>query len=192
MKAPILFAAMSVGLLSGCTLAPLAPAGEVGTSILASLDDNDTDTAADLFSQAARRKGYLDRIYPVLYEAAQDRFREGDSAGSARVLRFMASSYPNATAVREALLYALLIERSRATSAEQGLLDEMEQTLRDLRARSVSTTAWIDLVETQLSIDRRRLAEAREAFDRFLAAWNGEPAELAVYVEEIDRYLRSR
>jgi hypothetical protein len=40
-------------------------------------------------------------------------------------------------------------------------------------------------------IDRGDLAGARAAFERFVLRWNGQPEALAVYVEDVDRYLAS-
>jgi hypothetical protein len=50
---------------------------------------------------------------------------------------------------------------------------------------------WIELAETQVAIDDGDHARARATLDAFLTRWDHAPAELVVYVEDIDRYLQS-
>src|SRR6185503_16224014 len=111
-----------------------------------------------------------DKIYPVLYGAARTRYQEGNSMGSVALLRFLHGTYPSAASVREALLYALFLERAGAKSADPELVAEIDGLLADLRAAEAPLPAWIDLIEAQQAIDGRDSVRAREAYARFLAS----------------------
>jgi len=175
--------------LFACQAAPAGPPEEVAGEILMAIESDQPARADDLFDRSGEDS--RESMYPILFSAAQERYERGDAAGAVALLRFMADRYPEASSVRQALLYGLVIRRSTQNVATAEQISETDATLRSLREESATLPLWVDLVEAQLRIDQNRLAEARQAFDRFLAAWDGQPVELMVYVEDIDRYLTS-
>ena len=186
---PLLFASTAL-VLSGCATTPSGSPDQVATDIVMALETSDWDRADDLFAPVSQSPEYRERIYPVLYDAAASHYANGETQLAAPILRFGRTHYPDAVALREALLYCLFIERSQANQANEAQMAEMEDLLVELDERG-HTPAWADLVRTQLAVDRGRLPDARESFDRFLAGWNGQPNSLLVYVEDVDRYLAS-
>lgn len=180
-----------VVLLAGCASTPVGPPEEVAPRIVALLDAGKDEDAAELFEASARAEGAEQRLYPLLYEEARARYQKGDSQPSARVLAFMAGRYPRALAVREALVYALFLERAESEVPEPELVQAIGTAVGELK-QSGAAPLWIGLVEAQQAIDRGEPDAAREAFAGFKDAWDGRPAELTVYVDDIDRYLVSR
>lgn len=172
-----------------CQTSPTGPPEDVASEIVLALDSDQPSRAADLFEGSA--EGSRESMYPVLYSAAQERYERGDASASVELLRFMAEHYPEAGAVRQALLYGLMVRRSSQDTATSAQVAETEKILSDLRESNAALPLWVDLVEAQLRIDQNRLDEARQSFDAFLGAWDGQPVELMVYIEDIDRYLAS-
>jgi hypothetical protein len=173
-------------LLAGCRTAASGPPEELAPRMVAALDAGDEEAAAELFD--ATSDGARERLYPLLYEEARTRYAGGMSAEAARVLRFMAPRYPRARAVREALVYALFLERARAPEAPPELVAELDALVGELRAAG-EPPLWIALVEAQLAIDRGEPLAALEALAAFQSGWDGQPEELAVYVDDLERYL---
>lgn len=169
---------------------PSGPPQEVAGAIVAAFDAGDTAKASELFASIDGNAEYLDKVYPVLFDAAGSRFARGDGAGAVDILSEMALYYPSATSVREALAYALFLERGARETADPERVELLDTTLSGMRAGG-STSAWLDLIETQLRIDQNDLGAARIAFDRFLQGWDGTPDGMWVYVEDLDRYLAS-
>lgn len=185
----ILGAALFAG---SCASTPRATGSpeQVAARILTALDERRADDAGELFDDVAASETHRQQIYPVLYEAAQDRYARGDASGSSTLLTFLADAYPDAQAVRRALLYSLFLERAQADAADPALLERMEAAVRSVRSQP-RPPIWADLVETQLRIDQGRLAEALDSFERFAGAWNGLPEAIGIYVDDIERYLAS-
>ena len=144
------------------------------------------------FAQVAREKRYRQRIYPVLYDTARERYAGGNAASAIPLLRFLTGHYPRSVAAPEALLYALFLQRSRGEQASPELTAEIDSVLATLRERRDHQPVWVSLVETQQSIDRGEVDVARSTFQQFESQWNGEPAELAIYVDDLQRFLKSR
>jgi hypothetical protein len=180
-------------LLASCLSSGASPSGSpdnVADQIVNALDDGRVDDASDLFENVAASEEYRQKIYPLIYEAAQDRYVRGDAAGSTALLRFMASEYPEADAVQRALLFSLFQLRGQQSAPSPELISEMEATVKAVRSQS-RAPVWVDLVATQLLIDQGRLSEALDTFERFAGSWDGQPEAIAVYVEDIERYLAS-
>ena len=177
--------------LGACATTPPGPPEEVAPRITAALDAGRTKEADELFAASASDEGASEQIYPLLYEEAHGRYQKGESEPSARILRFMARRYPKARAVREALVYALFLERAASDPPNPELVQEIGTAVGDLRKSGGVVPTWIGLVEAQLAIDRGEPHAAREVFAGFKQAWDGQPDELTVYVEDIDRYLTS-
>jgi outer membrane protein assembly factor BamD (BamD/ComL family) len=175
----------------GCATPQAGPPEDLAHEIIADIDADRAGDAAERFALVDDQESYRERIYPIVYDAAQERYAAGDAAGAAGLLRFLVNGYPSAGSARQAFLYCLFIERAAQPEPEPEIVDEIEQELEALRERSATPPHWVELVATQNAIDKGRLAEARSSFDRFLAVWPGEPQELLVYVEDIDRYLSS-
>jgi len=178
-------------LLASCATPPGPPA-EVGTEIVGALDAGDVAAADALFARVARDPKYRQRIYPVLYDEARDRYASGNAGAAVPLLRFLTEEYPRSVAAPEALLYALFLQRSRQDQPDPRLTVEIDTVLATLRERREDLPAWVNLVDAQQSIDRGDVDVARAAFDRFESQWNGEPAGLAIYVDDLQRYLNGR
>ncbi|TDJ72748.1 MAG: hypothetical protein E2O39_06155 [Planctomycetota bacterium] len=174
--------------LAACASTPAGPPADVAHEIVAALDVGRVEAADDAFAAVGERAEYRDKIYPVLFTAAGERFETGEG-DAVPLLRFLAAHYPDAIAVREALVYGLFLERAEQVTADPELVQELETTAAELRERGAPATPWLDLVDAQVAIDRGRTTEARVAFDQFLVAWNGSPNELWPYVEDLERYL---
>jgi len=177
-------------LLAACASTPAGPPADVAQEIVLDLDQGRVEAADATFAKVGERAEYRDKIYPVLYTAAGERFETGEG-DPVPLLRFLAAHYPDAVAVREALVYGLFLERAEQATADAALVAELETTAAELRARATPQTPWLDLIDTQVAIDRGRNADARASFDQFLAAWSGTPNELWPYVEDLERYFTS-
>lgn len=180
-----------VGLLASCVSTPSGPPEEVAPRIVAALEAGQKAEAEELFEACASDGDASELLYPLLYEEARVRYQKGESGPSARILGFMSGRYPRALAVREGLVYALFLERARSAVPAPELVQELDAAVTELRKAASVPPPWLDLVEAQLAIDRGETAAAREAFASFEKGWDGGPAELTVYVEDIDRYLDS-
>jgi outer membrane PBP1 activator LpoA protein len=176
--------------VSCAATSPSGSPDKVATEIVNALDDGRPDDAASLFEGVSRSEEYRQKIYPLIYEAAQDRYVRGDAAGATALLRFMSEEYPDADAVQRALLYSLFQLRGQQETASPELIDEMEAAIAAVRSQT-RPPVWVDLVATQLLIDQGRLSDALDTFERFAGRWDGQPEAIAVYVEDIERYLAS-
>ena len=190
MKTVIVLSALLL-LTSACASNPPGPPGGLALEIMAELDAGRSAQADELFERVATDRSYTEEIYPVLYARAQERYEAGDFADAATLLRFLARHYDRGKAVREALLYALFLDRATTPGPRPELTAEIEGVLRDLRTRE-ARTPWLELVAAQQAIDQDRLPEARQAFERFVTS-DGPTLvpELALYVENVSRYLQS-
>jgi hypothetical protein len=185
MKTPLLCAALA---LAACqTVSP--PPDQVGQEIVTALEEGRSGPAARAFEAVEDEGEYRELIYPVLYDAARRHYTAGELEPALEILRFMEPRYPEGSSVRLALAYSLFLQYSQKPS--EGLRRELDGVLAELRSRDVTLPAWVDLFETQVAIDDGRLDAADESFEKFLASWDGSPASLAVYVEDVGRYLAS-
>ncbi len=191
MKPFLLFSLVLPAVLAGCVAAPPGPPEEVAPKIIALLDAGKTDEAAELFEAAADQEGARDQLYPLLYEQARSRYERGEARSSAGILRLMAREYPKSRAVSEALVYALFVERAGVEQPTGEMVQELGSAIARLREGGVETPPWVELVQAQQAIDRGELGAAREAFARFQRTRTESTAELTVYTEDIERYLRS-
>jgi hypothetical protein len=182
---------MLVGLLAGCASTPPGPPEEVAPEIVAHLDAGRNADAAELFERAADSQAGREALYPLLYDEARARFQEAEHQPAARVLGFMAARYPRALAVREALVYALFLQRAADAVPTPELVRALGDALAELRTSASAPPPWLALAEAQQAIDRGELVTARAAFAGFQELWDGRPAELTVYVQDVGRYLAS-
>ena len=177
--------------LAGCASTPSGPPEEIAPKIVALLDEGKADDAAELFESAARSDEARDQLYPLLFETARARYEKGEATGSTLVLRFMAEQYPRSGAVDEALVYALFLERAGTEKPTSEQVQELGKAIEHLREGTSEAPAWVELVQAQQAIDRGDLDAARQAYARFQAEKKATSPQLTVYVEDIDRYLRS-
>ncbi len=174
--------------LAGCAAVP-GPPEEIAPKIVALLDEGNTAEAEELFEASSFSS---DQLYPLLYETARGRYERGEEEpGSAAILRFMAQQYPNSLAVREALVYALFLERAGVEQPGAELVAEIDGAIARLQQDGFASPSWVGLVQTQQAIDRGDLGTAREVFARFQQNKAETTPELTVYIEDIERYLRS-
>jgi hypothetical protein len=158
---------------------------------VALLDEGETGKAEDLFEASARADAARDQLYPLLYETARARYELGEATGSAAILRFMAEQYENSRAVDEALVYALFLQRAGTEVPPPELVQELGAAISRLRESATEAPAWVELAAAQQAIDRGDLGAARQAYARFQLAEKEASPQLTVYIEDIDRYLRT-
>ncbi len=176
------------GALAGCASLPSGPPEEIAPKIVALLDEGNTGDAEELFEASS---GASEQLYPLLYETARGRYERGEARGSAAVLRFMARQYPKSMAVREALVYALFLERAGVEQPSEELVQEIGASIARLQQDGAQPPPWVGLVQAQHAIDRGDLGTAREVFARFQETEHETTPELTVYIEDIERYLGS-
>ncbi len=180
----------TVALLWSCAMAPTDPSA-YGVQIISDLDAGQDSAAQEAFDRFADDDQFRETLYPVLFGEARSRYLDGDYEGAARVLRFTADRYPKAVAVREALLYSLFLLRADLAQPDSSLSHEMDTILAALDELGGDAAPWADLVATQNAIDLGQLEAAKAPYERFRAAWDGQPADLEPYVEDLGRYLQS-
>ena len=194
MKRHVLIAALAAATTLGCAAsrsASFETPEQAGQAILVALAEGRDADAARIHDAIASDPHDREHLYPVLYESARGRYEAGEPESAARVLEFLVERHPAAVASREALVYALFLQRAELEVPDPTLNQRLEAAIDGLRASSPATPAWLELVETQLAIDAGRLDAARTSYDTFLGRWDGEPAALLVYVEDLGRYLAS-
>lgn len=183
-----------LGTLAACAstrASSFAGPKEAAVAILGALDEGRPDDANRIYGLFTASPERERSLYPVLYQAAQDRFETGQPGEAAAVLDLLVFRHPTAVGSREALVYSLFLERARAGSSSPDLEDRLEAAIAGVRASSPRVEPRVELAETQLRIDQGRLDEARDAFTRFLGTWDGEPGDLMPYAEDLNRYLQS-
>jgi len=185
------FFVVLLALALSCVMTSSGTPNEVADEIVVMLDAGDVTGAERLLDRASRRGATAGKLYPLLYQSASERFGNADSPGAARILRLMVSRYESATAVREALLLCLFIERAKQAEPDKSIGDEIQTLLGELEQLPASTSPWLDLIATQQAIDRGSLEEAHIRLNRFRQAWDGKPESLLIYVEDMERYLES-
>jgi len=187
---PMSLAALLVS-LAACVTTSSPPPEELANELITTLDEGKTDEARERFERVEHDAEYRDKIYPVLFGAARRRYLEGNGAGAAVLLRFLHEGYPDAVAVREALVYSMFLERASVEHPDPALTVELEQLLAEMRATEGPLPVWVDLIEAQQGIDRGDTEGARAAYERFVASWDRRPGDpvLEVYVDDIGRYL---
>lgn len=164
---------------------------EATAAIVTAAEAGDKAEAVRIFDSFARSSVQRDRVYATLFDAASERYESGRSSEAARILDFVTAKYPNAIAAREALVYALFLERADGGAATASSMKEMRSAISAVRSATPNPSPWIDLAETQVAIDEGDLSAARVVFAEFLGDWDGTPDSIVLYVEDIDRYLQS-
>ncbi len=187
MRVPSLILVAVLG--TSCASAPAGPPSEVGGEIVLALDEGREARAQELF-ESSSSADWRNRLYPVLFGTAGDRFSAGNSPSSTPILRFMHARYESES-VEEALLYSLFVDRSRQSEPDPALVEELANVIATMRAKG-SSGPWLELAAVQNALDRGRPNEADPLFDQFLATWDGEPQTLQVYVEDLNRRLVMR
>jgi len=132
------------------------------------------------------------RAYPVLYDRARAMWEQGDHASCIRINRFLVAHYPDRVSAREALLYALFLDRARTGKATDGVTRrEMAALGTAIRTAEKAPPIWVDLALAQVAIDGGDNRVARASMTRFRSLWNGRPASLGDYARELDRWLKT-
>ena len=175
--------------LGACTTTPTAPPRELAETIAADLAAGRDEQANERFADVADEEEYREQLYPVLFDAARARYESGDGAAAAAQLRFLAGVFPDSRSVHEALVYALFLERSSGSSSDPALVAELTDALTRLATFDETGPSFVDLVAAQAAVDRGDTDAARLALDRFLRVWDGRPAELMPYVEDLGRAI---
>lgn len=185
------FGLLALSACSSTSIRTFSSPGEATAAIAAAAEAGDMDEASRIFDGFARSSVARDRVYAQLFDAAEARYEGGQPMNAANLLRFVSGRYPNAIAAREALVYALFLERVDRGVADDELTRDLEAAIADVRSKAPRPANWVDLAATQASIDAGDLNEARTTFASFLGVWEGSPASLMPYVEDLDRYLQS-
>jgi hypothetical protein len=188
----LFLAALACACATACVAAPPLDPEQGAPRIVALLDAQKTREADELFEAEAREAAFRDALYPLLYAEARGRFEHGAAPGAATILRFMMRQYPGSIAVREALVYALFLERAASPQAAPELVAELGAVLATLQHEDVTLPPYVELALVQQAIDRGEPAVARDALARFQRAGTDAPPEIVLYAEDLDRYLRSQ
>lgn len=176
-------------LMAACATTATAPPEELGANIVSALDEENAGRARSIFRTVEDDESYRERVYPIVFGAARERFESGDNEGAARQLAFLREAYPEAGQVRVALLYALFMQRASLAEPTPELTSALDAAVVGVREASTQPPALVDLIDAQRAIDQGEMDAARVSYDRFLANWNGSPGSLVVYVEDVGRYL---
>ncbi len=187
----LFLATLTVASCASTSVATFNTPEEATEAIVRAAEAGQDDEAQRIFDSFARSSVQRDKVYGAMFSAAAARYERGEGRGAAHILSFMAEQYPAAVSAREALVYALFVDRASAEVAEESQTEELALAVEDIRGKSGQTSAWVDLAATQVAIDRGDIATARSEFGHFLDAWDGAAIELVPYVEDIDRYLQS-
>jgi len=166
-----------------------APPAQTAAEVAALLVAGDTARAEDRFGEIGADD---DRAlaFPVLFGQAQTQWKQRDYASCIRINRFLVAHYPERVSAREALLYALFLDRARTGTVPNGATRrEMQQLGTAIRKASKEPPLWVDLAMVQVAIDGGEGQLARAAMARFHSRWNGRPALLRDYAQELDRWL---
>jgi len=182
----ILLLTLSIG---ACAATPTAPPRELAETIATDLAAGRVEQANERFADVEDDEDYREQLYPVLFDAARARYESGDGAGAAAQLRFLGERFPESRSVHEALVYALFLERSAQESSDPELVQELTDALTRLAEFDETGPSFVDLVAAQAAVDRGDTDAARSALDRFLRVWDGRPAELMPYVEDLGRAI---
>ena len=181
-------------LLTACASAPkrsFSGPEEAAALILTALDEGKGEEADGIYGDFSSSQVNEQALYPVLYEAARKRFEVGQPDSAADVLELLVNRHPASVGSRESLIYALFLQRALAGSADPDANAKLSEAIVDLRESTTVASPQVDLAETQLRIDQGRVDDARDAFARFLAGWDGQPTSLTLYVEDLNRYLQT-
>jgi len=176
-----------VALVASCASTPSNPVA-LGEQIIADLDAGLASQAQGKFKAVENDTKWRESLYPRFFAEARERYESGDFEGAAVVLRFSVDQYSQASAMQEALLYSLFQIRSQTEHPDAALIQELELVAQDL-LDSGGPSLWTDLIAAQTAIDLGQANRARNSYQRFVANWNGEPAELVTYVHDLGRYL---
>lgn len=186
-----LLATFALAACSATSVQTFSNPAEATAAIVQAAEVGDQEEARRIFDSFARSSVQRDRVYASLFDAAEARYDRGDGGAAANILQFVTAQYPAAVAAREALVYSLFIDRAGgATPTDEGAM-ALAQAVQGARESNPQPSPWIDLAATQVAIDRGDLASARADFSQFLDRWDGQPAGLMEYVEDIDRYLQT-
>lgn len=172
-----------------CASTQSASPDELAQSIVTALDAGDSGRAKSLYATVEDDQAYRDKLYPVIFGAARERFEAGNAQDAAAQLQFLSEAFPKAASVRVALAYSLFLVRAGEDQPDPELTTALRSAVEGVRESSSPPPSWIDLIDAQRAIDDGKLEEARSSYDRFLANWNGDPGSLVVYVEDVGRYL---
>jgi len=175
-------------LFPGCkSTSSVAPA-DAADQIAAKLAAGERNEAERFFDTVDDDEDDRQAIYAVLYEQAQAHYEAREYTPAAAILRFLVDEYTDGKSAKEALLYALFLERGRAAKPfDEKTLDEMADLIKDLRDKDAPV--WVDLVAAQVAADRKDFAGARKHLNRFRDKWDGNPAGLENYLREIARFV---
>jgi len=181
-------APMLLLLVIGCQSTGVPPT-QIAADVAALLVAGDTARAEARFEEIG---GDDDRAlaYPVLHGQAETLWQQRDYASCIRVNRFLVAHYPDRVSAREALLYALFLNRARTGKVPgEATRREMAELGTAIRRVSKEPPLWVDLALVQVAIDGGDQRIARASMARFRSRWNGRPASLRDYAQELDRWL---
>jgi hypothetical protein len=165
---------------------PRDTAGEVAGLLVAG-------KTAEADARFATLAGENDRAlaYEVLFDRARKLTGQRDYDSSMRINRFLVKHYPDRLSAREALLYALWLDRARSGEPHP---DRTRREMEDLAVsigKAGTPPVWADLAMAQVAADDGNVTVARASMARFRSRWNGRPASLGSYVTEMERWIAS-
>jgi hypothetical protein len=180
---------LAVVLAASCASLPSDPQ-VLGDQIITDLDAGMVAQAQKTFDRVSRDSIWRESLYPVFYAESLKRYEESDFEGASTILRFAVDQYSGASSLREALIFSLFQLRANAETVDPSLVQELQTVVLGFQD-SGAYSEWADLIAAQTAIDLGRSQEALAPYQRFLATWKGEPAELETYVQDIGRYIEN-
>ena len=182
-------AALGLLLLTGCYSLPSEGPGDYARNVENRLQQGDTEQAGVMFERIEHDDQYRNVLYPVLFDASEEAFELGDYGKADTFLAFLANRYPEGPAVAEALAMNRFLWRSEMDEPDADFTQSLGQALEDLRLRTSEVPVWVDLAETQFHLDEGDERRAARTLEHFLDRWDGDPAELLPYVEDLQRAM---
>ena len=186
----IMTALLALTVLAACQTTRVPP-GQVAEDVAVLLAAGDVAKAEEAFRHLADDEG-RDAAFPILFARGREMAEQRDYGTCIRLNRFLVTHYPKHMEAREALLFALWLERARTSKPHDGAAQkEMVALGTAVRSAEKNPPVWIDLALAQVAIDSGDVEGARAAMARFTARWNGHPASLSDYALELERWLAS-
>ena len=176
---------------AACGSTPSAPPDETAGDVAAHLVSGDVAGAETRFREIEDEEG-REAAYSTLFRKAKALCAERDYASCASINRFLVGRFPERAGPREALVYALWLDRAISGEPSSGATrEEIRTHAASLRSSGETPPAWIDLALTQTEIDAGDVDAARSALARFTSRWDGRPPSLRDYAVELTRWIES-
>jgi len=193
MKRILLLAVMLIPVTAACSSTPDLSPDDASNKIAEDLAAGNVEEAAETYDDIDGSDHHRQAVYATVYERAGSYYRKERFPEAIVMLRFLYERYPDAAAPRLALLYAHFLNRGRQeTTPERDELKEVDTLIKEIRKADEHYPWWVDLAAAQAAIDAGKMNDARKEYALFKTKWDGQPGEARFYVEEFERYFRTK